>query len=308
MSRNSIKFLGVGLLLLLSAWFIWLNLHSQKEKNPDRVAVSAPKIESLDDPSDCPPMVVAAEGGGPEKIKYPQNGLSKSWMISFSAQFDEKQAEEFNQHSFIGLFFDSTNHCFFTKRIETNIVPSGLIDSEDDQPVYHWPISMQPKQRVLFAFDIPSITKTTQPHHSLIPSPIAMEPGKSLHFHSNNYNFLIRATDQVSEITGAQHHSDYMLVLRSQPKSGGKVQESLLSYIPWFDDAMVTVLYVGDLDDDGFPDIIIDNPYKYTETNSCGVLFLSSKAKIKGQVVPVSLEIQGNKVENTEGQFIFYGC
>ena len=72
MSRDSIKFLGVGLLLLLSAWFIWLNLHSQNAKDHDGAGSSAPKIESLDDPSDCPPMVVAAEGGGPEKIKYPQ--------------------------------------------------------------------------------------------------------------------------------------------------------------------------------------------------------------------------------------------
>ncbi|MEK0439566.1 MAG: hypothetical protein RLZZ504_482 [Bacteroidota bacterium] len=35
---------------------------------------------------------------------------------------------------------------------------------------------------------------------------------------------------------------------------------------------------------------------------------MSRDSKIRGQVVPVSLEIQGNKVENTEGQFIFYGC
>jgi hypothetical protein len=308
MSRNSIKFLGIGLLALLIAWLLWLNLHSQNANVQNDAGSSAPKIESLDDPSDCPPMVVAAEGGGPEKIKFPQSGIPNTWMISFSAQFDFQQAEEFNKKTFLGLFYDSTSHNYHTKKIESNIVSSGLIDSEDEQYVYHWHVTLKPKESILFAFDNPMMKKVIEPHPSFIATPCEMPPGKSLHFQTKNYNFLIRATDQVSEITGAQHHSDYTLVLRSQHKSGGKVQESLLSYIPWFDDAMVTVLYVGDLDADGLPDIIIDNPYKYTETNSCGVLFLSSKAKTKGQVVPVSLETQGNKIENTEGQFIFYGC
>lgn len=86
------------------------------------------------------------------------------------------------------------------------------------------------------------------------------------------------------------------------------MKEVLISYIPWFDDGAVTILFVGDLDGDGYPDLIIDNAYKYTETGESGVLFLSKKSTIYGLPQPISFEIKGNKVETTEGQFVFFGC
>jgi hypothetical protein len=264
--------------------------------------------ESLESPSECPPMTTAAEGGGPEKCKLPNEGLQNTWMISFSAQFDENQAKEFNKQNFIGLFYDSSNTTFYTKRIEEPVVPSGYFDSEDDQPVYHWPIDKKKGESLLFAFCNPLIQKTIGPQKSIIHTPTIIEPGKSLKFSAKEFNYLLRATDQVAEVTGANHHSDYTLVLRSQNKTGGPVKEVLISYIPWFDDGAVTILFVGDLDGDGYPDLIIDNAYKYTETGESGVLFLSKKSTIHGLPQPVSFEIKGNKVEYTEGQFIFYGC
>ncbi len=308
MNRRTAWLISLFAIFLLGTYFY---VNREKQDTP----LSATEIEpnkgdsaSLDDPSDCLPMITAAEGGGPEKVKLPNTFANNTWMISFSAYFDLQQSQEFNKHKFIGLFYDSGTNQFFTKNIDTEIVSSGLIDSEDEQYVYRWPIPLKPKQSILFAFDNPWIKQERSNHKSLIKTPCTMEPGKSLRFESNGYNYLIRATDQVAEITGAQNHSDYTLVLRAQRKTGGPVVESLLSYIPWFDDAMVSVLYVGDLDGDNLPDVIIDNPYKYTESNQSGVLFLSSRAKVRGQVVPVSCEIRGNKIETTEGQFIFYGC
>jgi hypothetical protein len=254
-------------------------------------------------------MTIAAEGGGPEKVKLPKEGIPNTLMVSFSAMFSAAEAAEFNKHPFIGLFYDSSNQQYSTKRIKDQICPSGLLDSEKDlEPVFHWPVATKYNEAIRFAFHNPYITQEQSNIKSITNIPTVIEPGKSIKFSAKEYNYLLRATDQVAEITGANHHSDYTLVLRSQKKTGGPVNEVLISYIPWFDDGAVTLLFLGDLDGDGYPDLIIDNAYKYTETGESGVLFLTKKSKIHGLPQPISLETRGSKVEETEGQFILQGC
>ncbi|MEY3861200.1 MAG: hypothetical protein RIS50_1481 [Bacteroidota bacterium] len=273
----------IGMVTIVVVVGLWLGQNKQRSSTEPQTQIdSSQDIELLEEPSDCLPMVTAAEGGGPEKIKLPKEGIPNTLMVSFSAMFSEAQAKEFNKHSFMGLFYDSSNQHYATKRITDQICPSGLLDSENDlEPVFHWPIANEP---------------------------MVMEPGKSIKFSAKEYNYLLRATDQVAEITGANHHSDYTLVLRSQKKTGGPVNEVLISYIPWFDDGAVTLLFLGDLDGDGYPDLLIDNAYKYTETGESGVLFLTKKSKLHGLPEPITLETRGSKVEETEGQFVFYGC
>ena len=52
------------------------------------------------------------------------------------------------------------------------------------------------------------------------------------------------------------------------------------------------ILFIGDLDGDQKPDVILDNAYKYTESGISGILFLSSAAD--GNLVkPISKEVHG---------------
>jgi hypothetical protein len=309
----------IGLIITLALFFLsdnriknaWFGGESSINDTNQTAKIqlnSGDTLESLDSPFECPEALTAAEGGGPEKVKLPNQGVSNTWMISFTAMFSQDQAKQLNNHRFIGLFYDSTTQRFSTRPIEEKIVHNGMFDSEDDQPVYHWPVKKLAHEGILFAFDNPMMKQNRNHIKSLLHTPTSIAPGQSIRFQAKEYNYRLGATDQVAEVTGANHHSDYTLTLRSQLKTGGKVNETLISYIPWFDDAEVTILFVGDLDADGYPDIIIDNPYKYTESGECGVLFLTSKSTIHGLAQPISFEVRGNKIETSEGQFIFYGC
>ena len=304
------SFAIIGMLTILVVVGLWLGQNKQHSSTKPQTQIdSRQDTELLEDPSDCPPMTIAAEGGGPEKVKLPREGVQNTLMISFSAMFSAAQAKEFNKHTFMGLFYDSSNQQYSTKRINDQICPSGLLDSENDlEPIFHWPVARKYNEAIRFAFHNPYITQEQSNIKSITNIPTVIEPGKSIKFSAKEYNYLLRATDQVAEITGANHHSDYTLVLRSQKKTGGPVNEVLISYIPWFDDGAVTLLFLGDLDGDGYPDLIIDNAYKYTETGESGVLFLTKKSKIHGLPQPISLETRGIKLEETEGQFILQGC
>jgi hypothetical protein len=304
------SFAIIAIVTIMVAIGLWVCQNKQHSSTVPQAQIDPrPANESLESPSDCPPMTIAAEGGGPEKVKLPKEGIPNTLMVSFSAMFSAAEAAEFNKHPFIGLFYDSSNQQYSTKRIKDQICPSGLLDSEKDlEPVFHWPVATKYNEAIRFAFHNPYITQEQSNIKSITNIPTVIEPGKSIKFSAKEYNYLLRATDQVAEITGANHHSDYTLVLRSQKKTGGPVNEVLISYIPWFDDGAVTLLFLGDLDGDGYPDLIIDNAYKYTETGESGVLFLTKKSKIHGLPQPISLETRGIKVEETEGQFILQGC
>lgn len=164
------SFVIIGMLtsmVVIGLWVCQKNFTSSAETQAQMN--SRQDNESLESPSECPPMTTSAEGGGPEKCKLPNVGLQNTWMISFSAQFDENQAKEINKQNFIGLFYDSSNTTFHTKRIEEPVVPSGYFDSEDDQPVYHWPIDKKKGEFLIVCFLQPSHPKkhwSTKKHHS----------------------------------------------------------------------------------------------------------------------------------------------
>ncbi|MCB9189926.1 MAG: hypothetical protein H6600_08855 [Flavobacteriales bacterium] len=74
--------------------------------------------------------------------------------------------------------------------------------------------------------------------------------------------------------------NDYHLYLKQWNDNNEMIQEIL--HIEYFDDAMITFYFIGDLDQDGKIDLLINESYKYSFGNP--VLYLSSKAR-KGELV-----------------------
>ena len=70
--------------------------------------------------------------------------------------------------------------------------------------------------------------------------------------------------------------------------------ETLLSFIPWFDDGAVTVLFIGDLDGDSYPDYIIDNASKYTGVSTSGILYSTKASNLMGLPKPISQQNVGS--------------
>jgi len=66
----------------------------------------------------------------------------------------------------------------------------------------------------------------------------------------------------------------YQLVI-SGVKNGAAIEQVFFE-TEYFDDAMVGLIWAGDLDQDGIPDLYMDTSFKYSFSNPA--LFLSSKA------------------------------
>ena len=107
-------------------------------------------------------------------------------------------------------------------------------------------------------------------------SPIQIMPGEKKIFNFNNETYTLKATGSLDSNQYGIHASNYSLFIENAGIS------TLLSSAPYFDDAMIEVLFIGDVDGDGKLDFLIDNSNKYSYRDYC--LFLSSYAT-KGECV-----------------------
>lgn len=107
-------------------------------------------------------------------------------------------------------------------------------------------------------------------------SPLRIMPGEKKVFNFNNDSYTLKATGSLDSNQYGVHPSNYSLFIENAGIS------TLLSSAPYFDDAMIEILFIGDIDGDGKLDLLIDNSNKYSYREYC--LYLSSYAT-KGECV-----------------------
>jgi len=99
-------------------------------------------------------------------------------------------------------------------------------------------------------------------------------PGDSLVFEYGSTSYKLFATGTSIfdyEISESPFVENYGLFLTGV-KNGQEITQLLVEHQS-FDDAMVSILFIGDIDGDGFPDLILDNAQHYNVTNP--TLYLS---------------------------------
>ena len=92
-------------------------------------------------------------------------------------------------------------------------------------------------------------------------------PGESMQLGDNT----IKASGTLDEYGRVR---DYKMLITGI-KNGTRIEQIFLKQ-DHFDDAMIQIIWTGDIDKDGFPDLYLDISYKYSFSNPA--LFLSSKA------------------------------
>ena len=111
-------------------------------------------------------------------------------------------------------------------------------------------------------------------------------PGESLQLGQ----YKIRALGSMEE-QNINSIEGYQLVISGE-KNGATIEQVFFE-TKFFDDAMVELIWAGDLDQDGIPDLYMDTSHKYSFSNPA--LFLSSKAR-------------DNELLKLVAEISFYGC
>ena len=229
----------------------------------------------------------------PELTEYPLEFDSKSKMISINDYFSESQADQFNQLDWMALVFDSASHQYCLSRVYSGNNFEASVDvSEDGKVGYMFKNIAREKQKTVFLFDNPWMKNEAKHLKNLVKGELLLEGNQTFDFSLGGKNYQLKAEDKQLIVDGRQGSYDYHLYLHQLNKN--EITASVkLSYIPWFDDSQVKILFIGDLDGDQKPDVILDNAYKYTGSGVSGILFLS--AAIDGKLLkPVSKEEHGD--------------
>lgn len=106
--------------------------------------------------------------------------------------------------------------------------------------------------------------------------PAQILPGDTAEFmYNESYYYLFASGNNIRDEASGEiwTYSDYRLFLSTE-KNGKQITQQLV-YFDFFDEAMVSILFCGDIDGDTFPDFLIDNVYKYNSRNP--TLYLSGE-------------------------------
>ncbi len=245
-------------------------------------------------------------GANPDAVIRPNSLPEENLLISLDDLFTEDQMKSWKNKKFMALVYDSSSKVYSLLKLDNlpeytspenneNLHPKAvntMMVSEDGKVGYEFNIKQIPKQKVLFLISNPYMQKEIKQLKNEFDWGFNLESGKSAGFYLGEQYYRLNAYSRKGMENDRPAEFDYQLEL--EVTEGIKdIFKTELSYIPYFDDGQVQVLFVGDLDGDKLPDWIIDNNYKYTNVGLSGVLF-STKASGKGQPKPISQQNWGH--------------
>jgi len=181
----------------------------------------------------------------------------------------------------IGLFNGPTGYYLKETKLKINHVYDPVLD-EDESVQTGWEISTSEKDTTVILIQALPYLKNRK-IRSIPITKNYIYPGERVSFNYMGIDYSLSATGtKKKESVESDWYvvSDYKLYLTA--KINGKPCKTLLTSQKMFDEAMVYLIFAGDLDGDGIADILLDNSNHYNAT--APTLYLSRPAE-KGQVV-----------------------
>jgi hypothetical protein len=197
---------------------------------------------------------------------YPGNFEIYYQLFSIGTFHGDEVPSNFQQKEWFGLFIsDHVARLDFVKLNYERVHDPILDDNENTKT--GWSIQLENSSEQVFLIENHKLLPMGVIKHIKVPQ-VEFYPGEQLDFEFNGKQYSLRATGHFDAVN--YETTNYRLTLTRLEDQ----LSTLLIAHPYFSDQITSVLFIGDLNDDGAPDFIIEGSHHYNVTEP--ILFMST--------------------------------
>lgn len=215
---------------------------------------------------------------------YPIDTLFTTDIIGTGTYHAEEFSDDSKTQKWIGLFYNKLGYYLEFAKLKTARVHDPIVD-ENETTKTGWEIATTNPDTAVVLIAASDLLKPHQVQHVQL-SEQQLFPGDSIQFTFLGQSYKLLATGEKKKVRPDSDEIEvrnYKLYLIAN--LDGQERKTLLVAKPYFDDNMISILFAGDIDDDGRLDLILDTSIKYNATSP--TLYLSKPALQKELVIPI---------------------
>lgn len=202
----------------------------------------------------------------------------KSFLILTPGTFHNEDLPVLDSSNWTGLFIKDGKAQIEDIDLIVSAVHDPILDHNDEKTAKKIDSSPQDAQFIINGLSKGSVIIIDQNVGSIFPA-----QDYSFEYYGRAFNIKATAKN-IGENGDFSNLLDYQLLLTAVVNAEERTQVLAATY--QFDDAEMSILFIGDLDRDGWPDLIVNTSPKYSYSQI--MLFLSSEAEGKDLVKPVA--------------------
>jgi len=212
---------------------------------------------------------------------FPIDSTLQTKILTTGTFHSDEVWKNADKENWIALFQSERSYYLAETKIKTIRVYDSVAD-ENENDKTGWDVTTINRGRALILIETLDFLK---PHQVLeaVLSKKQIFPGDTLRINYLGVHYILYATGEKKKVQTDPEWFEvwnYKLYITATIK--GKQHKSLLVAKPSFDDQMITLIFAGDIDDDGILDLIINTSRHYNVSSP--TIYFSKPAK-NGEVV-----------------------
>lgn len=222
-----------------------------------------------------------------ETIKNPIDiAIFEGYIIMPGSYHGEEIPNEINTQDWFGIFNKNEQYTVEKTAVHISSIHDAIVDDKGEKTGKKI-VATNTKKCYLLMNNLSNLT--TRNIDTVLTKSIVIHPEKPFYFQLNNIDYtLFSEAKNYSPLNTEEAIfmvNDYKLYL--EKTFNGIKTKQLLLFEQSFDDTVVQILFIGDIDGDLIPDLLIDSSNHYNKTTP--TLYLSKEAKKEDILKVVSL-------------------
>lgn len=231
---------------------------------------------------DTLPLVATVQARVDSVQFYPDPAPAQIFILEEGVFHDDEITESMTQLQWLGLLKRNQSYFLAPTTCRFDRVHDEILD--DDGAKTAWQVSVAQGDTALILLEKKAFLNPVEVRAFSVPEYVY--PGESVTIKDGDNTYTLEATgNRETSQANQEQVSNYALKVLATVQ--GEERKSLLVSVPYFDDNMVRVLFVGDIDGDGLLDFLLDTSHHYNLRSP--TLYLSSQAAPGEIVKPVGI-------------------